>query len=167
MHEITQKQDSRRIFIDTLIELAEKDDRIVLICCDTGFNYLEKFSEKYPKQFFNFGVTEMSSMIIASAMALSGFKVYIYSMINFMLFRPAEAVRNAVVKHNANVKIIGVAGSSSYKFLGFSHNLLHNKEDFNFCDNIGLDWYAPNDNEAVKLSVMQAYASDKPCYIRL
>ncbi len=167
MGEIVKQQDNRRVFIDTLIELAENDQTVILIACDVGFNYLEKFSEKFPDRFFNFGVTEASSMIIASALALDGFKPYLYSMINFALFRPAEMVRNGVVKHNANVKIIGVKGSSSYKFLGFSHNLLHENEDADFCKNIGLDCYIPKSLGEVKETIIKTYNNPKSAYIRL
>ena len=134
MSEIVQTQDTRRLFIDTLCELAEQDDKIVLIVCDVGFNYIEKFQQRFTDRFFNFGVTEQSTMLIAAALALSGFKPYVYSMINFVLFRPYEMVRNGVVKHKANVKLIGVKGSEKYKFLGFSHNLSHDQEDINACD---------------------------------
>ncbi len=167
MGEIIKKEDNRRIFIDVLMELAEQDKTVILVACDVGFNYLEKFSEKFPDRFFNFGVTEASSMIIASALSLSGFKVYIYSMINFMLFRPAEMVRNGVIRHNANVKIIGVKGSTSYKFLGFSHNLSHEDEDINFCKNIGLDCYTPQSLDEVKDVIIKTYQNPKPAYIRL
>ncbi len=167
MSDITQQQDSRRTFIDTLCELAEKDDKILLIIMDTGFNYIEKFQNKFPNRFFNFGVTEQSSTLIAAAMALDGWKPYIYSMINFVLFRPAEMVRNGIVKHNANVKLIGVKGSEKYAFLGFSHNLLHDKEDINFCENIGLDYKIPQSNEEVRKMIEETYQSEKSFYIRL
>ena len=124
MGEIIKTQDTRRGFIDILMELAEKDDKIVLIIPDVGFNYIEEFQKRFPDRFFNLGVTEQSSMIIAAGLALAGFKPYIYSMINFVTFRPYEMLRNAVCLHNANVKIIGVKGSEKYKFLGFSHNLV-------------------------------------------
>ncbi len=167
MPDITQKQDHRRVFIDTLIELAEKDKRIVLIVPDVGFNYIEKFKDKFPDRFFNFGVTEQATVAIAAAMALSGLRPFVYSMINFVLFRPAEMVRNSVVCHKAPVVLLGVKGSSAYKFLGFSHNLLHDKEDTNFCDNIGLDWITPSDCDQVKKSIEHVSTQDKPFYIRL
>ena len=129
MGEIIQKQDSRRIFIDTLIELAEKDPSIILMVCDVGFNYIENFSWRFSKRFINTGVTEQSTMIIAAGLALSGLKPYVYSMINFVTFRPYEMIRNAVCLHNANVKIIGIKGSEGYKFLGFSHNLIAEDEE--------------------------------------
>lgn len=164
MSEIVQLQDNRRVFIDTLIELAEKDDKIVLITCDVGFNYLEVWQARFPDRYFNFGVTEQSSVLIAAGMALSGLKPYVYSMINFVLFRPGEMVRNGIVCHRANVKLIGVKGSEKYKFLGFSHNLLHDKEDTNFCENIGLDWNIPID---VRKTILETYQSKNACYIRL
>lgn len=166
MAEIIKTKDSRRIFIDTLIELAEHDDKIVLIVPDVGFNYIEEFQRRFPNRFFNFGVTEQSCIVIAATMALSGFKPYVYSMINFVLFRPAEMVRNAVVHHYANVKLIGVKGSESYKFLGFSHNLAHPNEDLDFCKNIGLDAVVPEE-EGIKGLIKDSYKSGKPLYIRL
>lgn len=167
MSEIVKTQDSRRVFIDTLIELSEKDDKVVFIVSDVGFNYIEEFKKRFPNRYFNFGVTEQSSMIIASALALSGMKPYIYSMINFMLFRPYEMVRNGVVSHNANVKIIGVQGSSAYKFLGFSHNLKTEYEDVEACVTLDLICYLPKTNEEVKEVILSTYKKEKPCYIRL
>ena len=163
MNEQGQNLDSRRIFIDTLCTLAGQDDKIILIVPDVGFSYIEKFQQKFPNRFFNFGVTEQSTVLIAAGLALSGFKPYVYSMINFVLFRPAEMVRNGIVKHNANVKLIGVKGSEKYKFLGFSHNLLHEKEDINFCENIGLPWHVPQSGEEIKKAMELPNAQ----YIRL
>ena len=165
MGEIIQRADTRREFVNTLIELAKTDDKIVVIIPDVGFNYLS--DPNLPFKVINLGVTEQSSMMIATGLALSGFKVFYYTMINFSLFRPGEMVRNGVVCHNAPVTILGVKGSTSYKFLGFSHNLIHEKEDFNFCDNIGLKWHNPQSNEEVRTAVLESYNSGKPSYIRL
>lgn len=167
MGEITKKQDTRRAFIDKLIQLAEKDERVVLIVPDVGFNYIEEFQKRFPKRYFNFGVTEQSTLLIASALALDGWRPFVYTMINFSLFRPGEMVRNGIVCHKAPVILLGVKGSSSYKFLGFSHNLLHDKEDFNFCDNIGLKWYNPQTNAEVELALTESYELGNPSYIRL
>lgn len=166
MPDIVKVQDSRRVFIDTLIELAEKDDNVVLIIPDVGFNYVEEFERRFPGRLINTGVTEEATVTMAAAMALDGMRPFVYTMINFVLFRPAEMVRNAVVCHDAPVVLLGVKGSSAYKFLGFSHNLLHEKEDTNFCDNIGLKWAVPAVEE-VRQTIIDAYESKKPVYVRL
>ena len=168
MAEIIKEQDTRREFIDTLIELAEKDNKVVLIIPDVGFNYIDEFQKKFPDRFFNLGVTEQSAMTIAAGLALSGFKPYIYSMINFVAFRPYEAVRNAVCLHKANVKIIGVKGSDKYKFLGFSHNLIAENEEIKILENLpGFKTYiVPNPAEIRKV-ILETYQVNSPCYIRL
>ena len=167
MAEFVKQQDTRRVFIDTLIELAEKDDKIVLIVPDVGFNYIEEFQKKFPKRFFNFGVTETSTVLVASALALDGWKPYVYSMINFVLFRPYEAVRNGVVNHKANVKLIGVKGSTGYKFLGFSHNLSSEDEDIKVCENLGLEWVTCHSVEDVSACIKTTYEMQQSFYIRL
>lgn len=159
--------DKRKVFFEELIKLAEQDDKIVLIVPDVGFSFTESFAEKFPNRYFNFGVTEQSTVIIASALALEGWKPYVYTMINFVLFRPAEMVRNAVVHHRANVKLLGVKGSEKYSFLGFSHNLSHDKEDINFCENLGLKWSTPMTEEDTRQIIKSTYMSEEPCYIRL
>jgi transketolase len=168
MAEIIKQQDTRSEFIDTLIELAEKDSKIVLIIPDVGFNYIEEFQKKFPDRFFNLGITEQSSMIIAAGLALAGFKPYVYSMINFVTFRPYEMVRNAVCLHNANVKIIGVKGSEKYKFLGFSHNLINEKEDINVLKDLpNLKTFIITDPKEVKKTILETYEINSPCYIRI
>ena len=164
--EMVQVADHRRIFVETLLELAKTDDKIVLIIPDVGWNYVTK--DTLPGRYFNTGVTEYTSMVMAAAMALSGLKPYIYSMIPFVTFRVHEMVRNAVCLHKANVKILGVLGGPSYKMLGLSHNLIHPMEDVNMMQEMpGMQIYLPNTNDDVKNMVLHAYSHDNPSYIRL
>jgi len=168
MAEIIKTQDTRREFIDVLIELAEKDDKVVLIVPDIGFNYIEEFQKRFPDRFLNLGVTEQSAMIIAAGLALSGFKPYIFSMINFVVFRPYEMVRNAVCMHNANVKIIGVKGSEKYKFLGFSHNLIVENEEIKILEHLSnLKTFVANKPEEAREIILESYKRNGPDYIRL
>ena len=164
--DIIKIQDSRRTFIDTLMELREKDDKVILILCDTGFNYVEEFEKKFPESIKNFGVTEQTSAVISAALALSGFKVYFYSMIPFVVFRPFEMIRNIIYKHNANVKIIGVKGSEKYKMLGFSHNLLFEDEEVYHLKPY-MKCYLPQTNKEVKKVILETYQIKEPIYIRL
>ena len=168
MAEIIKVKDTRRIFINTLIQLAETDPAICLIIPDVGFNYIEDFRKKFADRFYNFGVTEQSAMIIAAGLALSGLKPYLYSMINFVTFRPYEAVRNAVCLHNANVKIIGVKGSEKYKFLGFSHNLITENEEIKALECLpNLKSFIVESPDEVKKVILETYKINSPCYIRI
>ena len=159
---------SRKVFIETLLELAKNDDKIVLVVTDVGFSFIELFKEKFPDRYFNFGVTEQSTALIVTAMAKEGFKPWFYSMINFVAFRPYEMVRNGIALHNANVKLVGVKGSEKYKFLGFSHNMLYENEDVDVLKHLpNMSIYIPQDEKKVRESIIDAYKIDGPCYLRL
>jgi hypothetical protein len=43
----------RDAFIKSLIELAEKDERVALLTGDLGFGVVEKFENKFPDRFWN------------------------------------------------------------------------------------------------------------------
>jgi len=98
----------RNAFINTLIELAERDKNIYLLTGDLGFSVLEKFSQKFPERFLNCGVAEQNMMGVAAGLALSGKKPYVYSIIPFITMRCFEQIRNDVCYQNLDVKIIGV-----------------------------------------------------------
>ena len=66
MNWLQKNLDNRRVFINTLTSLAEKDDKVCLIIADVGFNYIDDFKERFPNRFWNIGVTEPSAIAQAS-----------------------------------------------------------------------------------------------------
>lgn len=161
-------KNNRQAFFETLEDLAESDERIILIVGDVGFSYLDRFIERFPNQFLNAGVTEQSFMGLAAGMALSGWKPYVYSMIPFVMMRNYEQLRNDVCYNNANVKILGVRGSVHYKFLGMSHNLQGTENEEDLLKNLPhIQRYYPDSPEETKKAVLESYELASPCYIRL
>lgn len=118
----------RKPFLETLTKLAAKDKKVLLIVGDVGFSFIEDFKKRFPKQYLNLGVLEQSMMGIAAGLARAGFKPVIYTMRNFVAFRPYEQVRNDIAFSNADVMLFGVSGSAAYAFLGFSHNVIQGQE---------------------------------------
>lgn len=158
----------RKTFVDTLSELARKDETVCLCVMDVGFSFIEDFEKEFPKQFYNFGVTEQSSMGIVAGMALAGLKPYLYSMIPFVTMRNFEQLRNDVCYHNANVTIIGVRGSKHYKFLGFSHNPEPEEEDLLLIGHLpNISTYWPETKEKVREELLESYKRGRPAYMRI
>ncbi len=152
--------------MDTLNELAKHDPNIIVIIPDVGFNYLDDPKNKF--KVLNLGVTEPTATIVSAALALEGFSVWLYSMINFVTFRVHEQIRNAICMHKAPVKILGIKGSVGYKFLGFSHNLLWETEEIEWLKKLpGMKCYLPKNNKEVRKTVLEAHKLKNPCYIRL
>ena len=112
----------RDSFIRTLISLADKDPRIVLMTGDLGFGVLEEFEARFPQRYFNAGVAEQNLAAVASGLAMEGHVVFTYSIGNFPTLRCLEQLRNDALYHEAPVKVVCIGGGFSYGPLGMSHH---------------------------------------------
>jgi len=114
----------RNTFIKKLTEAAAINTKIVLIVGDLGYSVIEDFQEKFPKRFYNAGISEQNMASMAAGLASEGFHVFIYSIANFPTFRCAEQLRNDVGYHNLPVTVVTVGGGLSYGNLGYSHHAI-------------------------------------------
>lgn len=159
----------RAIFIEWLKKKTREDKDIMLLIGDVGFSFIEEYAKEFPNNFVNVGVIEQSAVGICAGLAKKGFKVYFYSMIPFVLFRPYEQVRNDLCYHDLNVKLVGVQGGESYKMLGFSHNILKDEnEDLAVLDLLpNMETYIPGNEGMVEPMLETAYESSHPGYLRI
>ena len=116
--------DLRKDFWDTILELAKKDKKIIVLTGDLGYSFCEKFQLELPEQFINCGCAEQNMMMVAGGLALAGKKPYVYSNSIFLLMRPYEMIRN-LAYNKLDVKLIGTGASD---FLGHSHNLVEDED---------------------------------------
>ena len=155
----------RTAFIETLLELAQKDPRIVLIVGDLGFGVVNEFMKRLPNQFLNVGVAEQNMVGLATGMALSGKIVFTYSIANFMVLRPLEQIRNDVCYHNANVRITPVGCGMAYGSLGPSHHATEDIAIMRALPNMLV--LAPGDPVETRLAVRALIDYQGPAYLRL
>jgi transketolase len=155
----------RAAFADTLAELAEHDDRILLLTGDLGYKALEPFSERFPRRFFNVGVAEQNMVGLATGLAECGFLPYVYSIATFASLRAYEFIRNGPVAHGLKVRIAGVGGGFDYGSAGPTH---HGVEDVGVLRlQPGLTVIAPADSEQTRSIVRDTYDLPGPIYYRL
>lgn len=155
----------RDAFIDSLSKMAANDKDIFLITGDLGFGVLDNFAEKFPAQFLNVGVAEQNMTGIATGLALSGYKVFTYSIANFTTLRCLEQIRNDACYHNANVNVVSIGGGFGYGALGMSH---HATEDLSIMRSLpNIEVIAPGDDFETKEATKYVVNSSKPSYLRL
>nr|WP_156281570.1 1-deoxy-D-xylulose-5-phosphate synthase [Paenibacillus sp. NEAU-GSW1] len=91
------------VFGSTLIELAEKDERIVAITpAMPGGSGLLKFAEKFPDRMIDVGIAEQHAATLSAAMAMEGLKP-VYAVYSTFLQRAYDQVVHDICRHNANV----------------------------------------------------------------
>jgi transketolase len=116
----------RKIFTDTLLELAKMDSDIIGVTSDArGSVTLDDFAKQLPNQFVEIGIAEQNEVSIAAGLATCGKKPFVCAPASFLSARSLEQIKIDVAYSNTNVKIIGVSGGLSYGPLGSSHHSLH------------------------------------------
>ena len=155
----------RTAFIETLLELADKDSRIWLLCADLGYSVLEPFRDRFPDRFVNVGVAEQNMIGIASGLAHAGKVAFCYSIANFPTLRCLEQIRNDVCYHDCNVNIVSVGGGVAYGAQGYTHHAVEDLAVMRALPNVVVA--APGDPLEVR-SLTHALANHAgPCFLRL
>ena len=155
----------RNAFVKTLTRLAEKDENIYLLTGDLGFSVFEDFAERFPKRFINCGVAEQNMIGVAAGLALSGKKVYVYSIVPFVTMRCFEQIRNDVCYQNLDVKLVGVGGGFSYGDLGATHYAIEDIAVLRSLPNMTV--LCPADPLETEELILKSYQTKTPTYIRL
>lgn len=155
----------RTAFIETLVELAEQDERICLLTGDLGFGVVEVFANRFPKRFINVGVAEQNMTGVATGLALSGKIVFTYSIANFPTLRCLEQIRNGACYHDANVKIVSIGGGLSYGSLGMSHHATEDLAIMRALPNMTV--IAPGDPHETRAATAAIVGRRGPAYLRL
>jgi transketolase len=154
----------RDTFIARLERMAATNPRIFFITGDLGFGVVDRFAEKFPKNFLNAGVAEQNMTGLATGIALEGRVVYTYSIGNFPTLRCLEQVRNDAAYHEANVKVVCIGGGFSYGPLGMSH---HAMEDLAIMRALSIPTVAPGCLWEAGEATEALAARDGTCYLRL
>jgi len=157
----------RKDIVDSLIPYAKRDKRIVLLVCDMGFGVTDNFKKEFPDRIFNMGVMEQGTVGIASGMAMTGLLPVVYSIVNFLVFRAIEQIRNDVVMQNLNVKFIATGVNNYFRFLGMSHCC--DEDDKKIMQLINMRIFDPYETENVDFdNMVQEWITDKkPGYFRV
>lgn len=155
----------RAAFAQTLVELAEKDERILLLTGDLGYRALEPFSDRFPGRFFNVGVAEQNMVGISTGLAECGYLPFVYSIATFASLRAYEFIRNGPVAHDLPVRIVGVGGGFEYGSAGTTH---HGLEDVGILRlQPGLTVLAPADPEQTRAMLRETWDRPGPVYYRI
>lgn len=155
----------RTAFIRQLIEEAQANEDVFLVVGDLGFSVVEPFAGRFPDRFLNAGIAEQNMAGVAAGLAMTGYRVFIYSIANFPTLRCMEQIRNDICYHGLNVKIVSVGAGFAYGSLGMSH---HATEDIGMMRTLpGISVLSPGDPAETTMITKMLCTLDGPAYLRL
>ena len=151
----------RKIFGQTIVRIAQKDPKVVLLTGDVE-QEMDEFKKLFPDRFFNLGMCEQSITSLAAGLAIDGFRPVIYSISPFVIERPYEQVKIDIDEQNLPVLLIGY---SDYPTHGPTHRPLNPERLANVFKNI--QSYFPTSEEAAEKAMLDAYLIKSPAMIYL
>ncbi|WP_411268053.1 1-deoxy-D-xylulose-5-phosphate synthase [Paenibacillus sp. PL91] len=91
------------VFGETLIELAEKDDRIIAVTpAMPGGSGLLKFAARFPNRMIDVGIAEQHAATMSAALAIEGMKP-VFAVYSTFLQRAYDQVVHDICRQNLNV----------------------------------------------------------------
>jgi len=150
---------------EALVELGEKNEKVVVLCCDlTESTRSQAFADAFPERFVEVGIQEQNMAGLATGMALSGYIPFIASYSVFSPGRNWDQIRVSVCYTNANVKIAGAHAGISVGPDGATHQALEDIAITRVLPNMTV--IVPCDSIETKKATIAAVETEGPMYVR-
>lgn len=157
---------TRQAYGEALIELVEKNDKVVVLDADlANATQTCKVAKAHPEKFYNCGIAEANMVDIAAGMSTMGLIPYCSSFAMFAAGRAYEQIRNSIAYPHFNVKICATHAGVSVGEDGGSHQCI---EDIALMRAIpGMTVICPADANEAKAATMAIADFEGPVYMRL
>lgn len=157
---------TRQAYGEALIELVEKNDKVVVLDADlANATQTCKVAKAHPEKFYNCGIAEANMVDIAAGMSTMGLIPYCSSFAMFAAGRAYEQIRNSVAYPHFNVKVCATHAGVSVGEDGGSHQCI---EDLALMRAIpGMTVICPADANEAKAATMAIAEMNGPVYMRL
>jgi transketolase len=149
-----------------LVELAEKNRDVVVLCADLSESTrVDKFAKMFPNRFIQTGVAEQNMMAVAVGLALQGKIPFTSTYAVFSPGRTWDQIRISVCYNQANVKIAGNHTGLTVGEDGATHQALEDIALTRVLPNMTV--IVPIDAEEARKVVHAAAEIKGPVYFRL
>ena len=165
MNSSLNKIDFRNAFFDEMYNVASKNKKLIFLTGDISAHSLPKFQKKFPDRFYNLGITEQSMVTIASGLAMSNKKVFMFSMIPFLTMRCYEHIKIDICSHKLPVTLIGLGSGLSYHNDGHSAQATFDIGVMRMLPELSI--FNPSDAISATKICKILSANKEPSYIRL
>ena len=155
----------RNTFINEVIEASKIRDDIFIITGDAGLGVFDSFKKDNPDRFLNLGVAEQNMISFAAGLAMNDYKVYIYNITPFLLYRCYEQVRNDICYQRLPIVLVGIGSGVTYAPAGITH---YSVEDIGLAQTLpNLQVFSPADPAEANAAASYSLTSEGPVFVRL
>lgn len=154
----------RDSFPKTVLEIMDKDERVIVLLGDIGIHSFRDVFAKYPTRCYNVGILEQSMVGMAAGLAMAGLIPIVHTIEPFLVDRAYEQIKDDFGYQELKGTIVGVDVSTTAPNLGYTHQcpyaISHMK------DIIGMNVFEPSTPEEFDKILKENYANSLN-YIRI
>ncbi len=153
-------------FSETVFNNIKKNKNIYVVAADISPSGVMANLQKNQKNFINVGVAEQNMIGVCAGLAMSGKKVFAYTIAPFSIYRPFEMVRDDICYQNLPITVVGMGAGTVYANLGGTHTAI---EDISVARSIpNMTVISPCDPlELVSVTNYCCTNSSSPTYLRI
>ena len=158
-------QNIRQEFANTMFEVGQKDNDLVVLVGDISHFILQPFAKACPRRFYNIGICEPTIVNMAAGLSKVGFVPVVHTFAPFLIERSFEQIKLDFGYQKLGVNLIAIGGSFDNSALGCTH---HCYDDFALLKNVeGMQIIYPATCKEFNLLFKQIYRNNHPKYFRL
>ncbi len=113
---------TRQQFADTMCELGQIDENLVVMVGDIGHGMFKPFAAAHPTRYYNIGILEPTMISMGAGLAASGLNPVIHTIAPFMIERAFEQIKLDFCYHKLQGNIVTVGSAFDYSNLGCTHH---------------------------------------------
>lgn len=112
----------RQSFANTMLQVGEKDERLVVLVGDISHGILQPYAKSFPNRYYNIGICEPSIVNMASGLSEVGLIPVVHTIAPFLIERSYEQIKLDFGYQKRGVNLISVGSAFDYSKLGCSHH---------------------------------------------
>lgn len=158
-------QSMKDAFADTILEVGQRDDRLVVLVGDISHFVLQPFAQACPGRFYNVGILEPTIVSMAAGLASVGLLPVAHTIAPFLIERSFEQIKLDFCYQDLGGTLMSVGSAFDYTTLGCTH---HCYDDIALISALpGTEIVYPATPQELNLLFKQTYANGHLTYIRM
>ncbi|GBF33426.1 transketolase [Desulfocucumis palustris] len=155
----------RKQFKSTVMELAARDEKIVVLLGDVSVYLFNDFKTSYPDRFYNLGICESTLISVGAGLSLRGLRPFIHTIAPFITERCYEQIKLDLCYNRLGGNIVSCGSSFDYAWDGATH---HSYGDLALMRLLPeMEVFQPGSGKELEVLIKKRYHSGKPAYYRL
>lgn len=155
----------RNQFNQIMLEIAEHDEKAVMLIGDISHHLLKDYEKRFPDRFYNLGICEQTLVGLASGLAMQGLRPVVHTIAPFCVERAYEQIKIDLCYQKTDVTIVSVGSSFDYAHLGCTHHCYEDVAILRALPNIQI--FVPGTSEEFKTLFTQTWGNGYPKYFKL